>query len=489
MKIVGENICKPYIGLDPFSFIVWEVISLGIPLFDGIGVFFRKRRYLAYFIVFVATTFLALFIGWLMNTYAGTGIEDVLVLFFAYIGSAGTIYFAFGSLLTGIGADRLWLTRRGRGRTTELKGLSWMVVSFAISVFLSILTGPLTMLFFAMFCWVGWIAFQGYLSTRTSLRIATIAEPKKGGFLLGTGSFILLLIGLVLIGAEALLALYLIPNDILGLGTMINGIFANATVNIMTQFNFLIVAYAAMGLFALVMLFSFIRNAGKGAALNIALLTNFIAIYAGYFLVNILRRSESFGMTPVDIAMSLFFLAYALSGIGRTATEAAERPGGRTGDFGPLVTFFLASGYFFVDSIIAVAANPSTQIWSWFQAGILADPRFFFLFRDVAKLIAFPLAAIFTALYYLRYERVERVVGRAREAGEKYEQDELDEDIAERIPTPGEDWKSERAEGIKERKPGHDLSAPDPDRLSVDETRRLGKAKRFGEDDEDDDGN
>ncbi len=461
---------------------------MGIPLFDGIGVFFRKRRYLAYFIVFVATTFLGLFMSWLMSTYAGTAIEQTLVYFFAYIGSAGTIYFAFGSLLTGLGIDRLWITRRGRGRTTELKGVSWMAVSFAISVFLSILTGPTTMLFFAIFCWVGWIAFQGYLSTRTSLRLATLAEPKKGGFLLGTGSFILLLIGLILIGAEALLALYLVPNDVFGIGTLINGIFSDATSNILLQYNFLIVAYVMMGLFALVMLLSFLRNAGKGAALNIALLTIFIAIYSGYFLVNVMRRGGIFGMTPVDIAMSLFFLAYALSGIGRTATEAAEKPGGRIGDFGPLATFFLASGYFFVDSIIAVASNDATLIWDWFQAGILADPRFLFLFRDVAKLIAFPLAAIFTAVYYLRYERAERIVSRAREAGETFAPDKVDKEIADRTPDPGESWPSERAEGIKKGEPGHDLSAPDTRRLSVDSSRRLGKPKRFGEDDEEEEG-
>jgi hypothetical protein len=372
-----------------------------------------------------------------------------------------------------------------------MKGLSWMAVSFAIAVFLSILVGRAALLFFALFGWVGWIAFQGYLSTRTSLRIATIAEPKKGGFLLGTGSFILLLIGLGVIAAEALLALYLIPNNILGLGTLIDGIFSQASTNIMAQYNFLIIAYAAMGLFALVMLLSFIRNAGKGAALNIALLTNFIAIYAGYFLVNVMRRDGVFGMEPQDIVMSLFFLAYALSGIGRTATEAAERPGGRTGDFGPLITFFLASGFFFVDSIIAVAANPLTIMGGatgigWFETGILSDPRFLFLFRDVAKLIAFPLAAIFTALVYLRVERTERIVTRVREAGETFDPDEVDKEIADKTPDPGETWASERAEGVKERKPGHDLSAPDPDRLSVGDSRRLGKAKRFGDDDEDD---
>ncbi|MFW9926566.1 MAG: hypothetical protein ACFFDM_07370 [Candidatus Thorarchaeota archaeon] len=466
---------------------------MGIPLFDGIGVFFKTRRYLAYLIVFVATTFLGLFVSWLMYTYPGTDIDQVLVYFFTYIGSAGTIYFAIGSLLTGLGADRLWITRRGRGRVTEMKGLAWMVVSFAIAVFLSILVGRTALLFFAIFGWIGWIAFQGYLSTRTSLRIATIAEPKKGGFLLGTGSFILLLIGLGIIAAEALLALYLVPNDILGLGTMITGIFPDAISNLANQFTYLIVAYACMGLFALVMILAFIRYAGRGAALNISLLTIFIGIYAGYFLVNVMRRSGVFGMELIDIAMSLFFLAYALSGIGRTATEAAEKPGGRIGDFGPLITFFLASGFFFVDSIIAVASNSATIIGGagvpgtgWFETGILADPRFLFLFRDVAKLIAFPLAAIFTAIVYLRTGRTERIVTRAREAGETFDPDEVDKDIADRTPDPGETWASERAEGIKKGDPGHKLSAPDPDRLTVDDSRRLGKAKRFGEEDEDD---
>ena len=437
----------------------------------------------------MATTFLGYFLSWLMTMYAGTSFENVLVYFFAYIGSAGTIYFAFGSLLTGLGAERLWITRRSRGRTTELKGVSWMAVSFAISVFLSILTGPISMVFFAIFCWIGWIAFQGYLSTRTSLRLATIAEPKKGGFLLGAGSFLILLIGLGLIAAEGLLALYLVPNDIFGLGTLINGIFSSATANINTQFNFLIIAYIMMGLFALTMLLAFLRNAGKGAALNIALLTLFIALYSGYFLVNVMRRTEIFGITPVDVAMSVFFLAYALSGIGRTMTDASDEPGGRIGDFGPVATFFLASGYFFVDSIIAVASNPSTIIWDWFQVGVLADPRFFYLFRDVAKLIAFPLAAIFTAVFYLRHERTERIVSRARSEGQTFAPDKVDKEIADKTPDPGESWPSERAEGIKEGKPGHDLSTPDSRRLSVDDSRRLGKVKRLGEDDEDDESN
>ncbi|MFX1484310.1 MAG: hypothetical protein ACFFCP_14105 [Promethearchaeota archaeon] len=469
---------------------------MGIPLFGGIGVFFKTRRYLAYLIIFVATTFLGLFVSWLMYTYPGTGIEQALVYFFTYIGSAGTIYFAIGSLLTGLKIDRLWITRRGRGRVTEMKGLAWMVVSFALAVFLSIIADRTALLFFAIFGWVGWIAFQGYLSTRTSLRIASIAEPKKGGFLLGTGSFILLLFGLGIIAAEALLALYLVPNDILGLGTTISGIFPDAIINLANQFNYLIVAYVCMGLFALVMLLAFIRYAGRGAALNIALLTLFIGIYAGYFLVNVMRRQGVFGMQPIDIAMSLFFLAYALSGIGRTTTEAAERPGGRIGDFGPLITFFLASGFFFVDSIIAVASNPSTIIGGagvpgtgWFETGLLADPRFLFLFRDVAKLIAFPLAAIFTAVVYLRTGRTERIVTRAREEGQTFAPDEVDEEIADKTPRPGEAWPSERAEGIKKGEPGYELSEPDTGRLSIDDSRRLKKPKRLGEDDEDDEEN
>ncbi|MHA1862646.1 MAG: hypothetical protein ACTSWA_02670, partial [Candidatus Thorarchaeota archaeon] len=172
---------------------------MDIPVISGIGeglsVFLKTRRYLAYTIVFVATTFLGLFVSWLMTLTAGTVTEELLVNFFVYVGSAGTIYFALGSLFTGIRADKLWLTRRSRGRTTELKGISWMAISFAISVFLAILVGPIALLFFAVLCWVGWIAFQAYLSTRTGLRVATIAEPKKGGILLGAGSFIILIIG------------------------------------------------------------------------------------------------------------------------------------------------------------------------------------------------------------------------------------------------------------------------------------------------------
>ena len=63
---------------------------------------------------------------------------------------------------------------------------------------------------------------------------------------------------------------------------------------------------------------------------------------------------------------------------------------------------------------------------------------------------------------------------------------EVDKESAARTPAPGEAWPSVRAEGIKAGKPGHELSAPAPDRLSVDGSRRLGKPKRIGEDDEDD---
>lgn len=446
---------------------------------EGVRIFFKKRRYLAYFIVFVATTFLGLFISWLMTITVGTSAEGILVNFFAYIGSAGTIYFALGSLFTGLGVDNLWLTRRSRGRTTELKGVSWMAISFAISVFLSLWVGPIALLFFAILCWVGWIAFQAYLSTRTSLRVATLAEPKKGGFLLGTGSFIILLIGLVIIGAEAVVALSVAYQfDFLSLGPVLNSIFSSATQNLIDQHTFLLVAYIFMGLFALVMLFAFLRYFRRGASLNIAILTLFISIYAGYFLVNVMRRGGIFGMTPVDIVMSLFFLVYAMSGIGATVTEAVEESRARTGDFGPLLTFFLASGYFFVDSIIAVASNSNSIIWNWFNAGILADPRFFFLFRDVAKLMAFPLVAIFTAIYYLRVERAERVVHKAEEKGETLKPEEVDSDIAEELE-----------EEEKKPKSPDRYSTPEPERdsgrLHIDSSRRLGAPKRYGEDEDD----
>jgi len=457
---------------------------LDIPILSGIaeglGVFFKTRRYLAYTIIFVATTFLGLFVSWLMTLMVGTSTELLLVNFFAFIGSAGTIYFAFGTIFTGLGVDGLWITRRSRGRTTELKGVTWVAISFAIAVFMKILAGPTVLMLFAVVCWLGWIGFQAYLSTRTSLRVATLAEPKKGGFLVGMGSFIILLIGLVIIAAEAIAALSIAYEvDFLGLTPLVDGIFSSASQNLIDEQFFLLIAYACFALFAVIMLISFIRYSGRGVALNIAILTLFIGVYAGYFLVNVMRRGEISGLDPTGIAMSLFFLVYALSGIGSTITEAVEGSRKRTGDFGPLLTFFLASGYFFVDSILSVASTHGTIIYTWFDSGgILGDPHFLFLFKDVSKLIAFPLVAIFTALYYLRVERAGRVIERAKAKGEKLEPDEVDADIAEEIK-----------EEEEKPKPAKRYSAPEPERddgrLRIDSSRRLGAPKRYGDDDDD----
>ncbi len=455
---------------------------------EGLKVFFKTRRYVAYLIVFVITIFLAQYVSWLISGTIGTSLEPILVTFFVYFGSAGTIYFFLGTLFTGLNLDRLWITRRGRGRVNELKGISWFAVSVAISVFLGVLIGALALYFFAVLCWLGWIAFQAFLSARTSLRVASIKEPVKGGIAIGIGSFIILIIGIGIIAAEALTAIVFIPTDFLGIRTAIVSIFPQAWNNLQYQPEAILVAYGMMGLFALVALLSFFKYANRGAALNIAVLVLFVSLYGGYFLVNVLRRNGPPGITAVDVGMSLFFLIYALSGIGSTITSSVEGSRSRLRDFGPLLTFFLASGFFFVDSIIAITSNPNSMLISWFGGGW--DAATFsastWIFRDVAKLTAFPLTATITLLYYLKTERLERIVDRAREEGRTYDPDKVDDDIDEATPDPGETWASETGEGVKEGRPGHDLSAPDPDRLSVGSRRRLGKPKRFGEEEEED---
>ncbi len=464
-------------------------------MFSGLGVFFKTKRYVAYVTIFVATTFLGLFVSWLMTQFVGTPTEVLLVNFFAYIGATGTIYFMIGTILTGLGLDKLWIKRRGRGKWNEMIGISWFAISFAISVFMARFFGNSFMIFFAMFCWVGWIAFQAYLSSRTSLRIATIAEPKKGGWGITIGSFIILIVGLVIIAAEAIFALVLLPGNYFGLGDAVGAIFPAYLTNITVHWPYLILAFGLLGLFGLISFFAFLKYARKGAALNVALLTVFIALYSGYFLVNVIRRTGAFSMTPVDIGMSIFFLAYAMSGIGRTVTEAVEESRSRLRDLGPLLTFFLASGFFFVDSIIAVGSfippgytYPPSMLAGWFQTDLIANPYAAFLFRDIAKLIAFPLVAIFTSLYYLRVQRVDRIIERAKEEGETFEAGEVDEELAERAPAPGESWPSERAEGISKGKPGHDLSGEQPGRLSVDRGKaRFKPRKRLGDDEEEED--
>jgi hypothetical protein len=361
-----------------------------------------------------------------------------------------------------------------------------MAISFAIGVFMSIFLGAGPLIMFAMFCWVGWIAFQAYLSSRTSLRIATIAEPKKGGIAIGISSFIILIIGIGIIGAEILTALYLIPFNVFGIGDALGAIFPTYLQNLQAHEGFLLFAMVLLGIYAFISFLAFIRYARKGAALNVALLTVFIAIYSGYFLFNVLRRGEPGTFELIDVVMTLFFLIYAMSGIGRTTIEAVEESRSRLRDLGPLITFFLASGYVYVDSIIA-AATAGSSINLFFESPLIENTGLAFIFKDVAKLIAFPLVAIFTCLYYLWFERTGRIIERAKEEGETFEPGEVDEEISKEAPKPGEPWPSEQAEGITKGKPGHDLSAPDTDRLVVDDSRRLGASKRLGEEDEEED--
>jgi hypothetical protein len=449
-----------------------EANVLNIPILsnivDGLKSFLKTRRYVSYLIIFVSTTFLGLFVSWLMTAFTGL-IQDVLFNFFAYVGAAGTIYFMIGTILTGLGLDKLWIKRRGRGKWNEMIGVAWMAISFAIAVFMSIFLGPQPLIMFAMVCWVGWIAFQAYLSSRTSLRIATIAEPKKGGIAIGLGSFIILLIGIGIIGAEILVAVILLPNRMFGLDLALEAIFPNWWDNFRVHLPLINFAMILLGIYALISFLVYLRYARKGAALNVALLTVFIAIYSGYFLFNVIRRGAPGAFEPLDVFMFLFFLVYAMSGIGRTTIEAVEGSRSRLRDLGPLITFFLASGYVYVDSIIAAAAGGATGLALWFQSDLISNTWAAYIFRDVAKLVAFPLVAIFTCLYYLWFERTGRIIERAREEGETFEPGEVDEEIAERAPKPGEPWPSEQAEGITEGRPGHELSAPDRKRLVVDE--------------------
>ncbi len=469
---------------------VREEWKLRIPILSNmvsdLRVLFKTKRYVAYTTIFVATTFLALFVSWLITLFVGTSVERVLVGFFVYVGATGAIYFGLGTLFTGLRLDRLWITRRGRGPVNELKGAAWLAISFAVAVFLSIGVGESALLFFAIFGWVGWIAFQAYLSSRTSLRLATIAEPKKGSVAITVLSFVILIVGIGVIGAEILAALVLIPNDVLGLGTAVSAVFPNAVGNILMHWNALVVAMGLLALFVLVSLISYLRYAGRGAALNISLLVLFVGVYSGYFLFNVIRRTGAPVIEVQDVLMTLFFLAYGLAGVGHTMTEVVEETRARLRDFGPLVTFFLASGYIYVSTIIAVTATaPNSLLGGWYMLNWSAATSYtVFLFQDIAKLIAFPLAAIITSVYYLTVERTRRVLEHAREAGEAITPETFDEEIAEAAPGPGEAWPTERTTGIPGGRPGHRLSSPDRKRLVVDESRRFKGGKRLGHENE-----
>ncbi|MDF1539869.1 MAG: hypothetical protein P1Q69_13295 [Candidatus Thorarchaeota archaeon] len=250
----------------------------------------------------------------------------------------------------------------------------WIIVSIVLFIpTVMLLVGFLLILVFAGFFL--WIGFQAYFSTRTSLSIAKSVDidhrSKFMTFLMWMSNVFnyMILAGAFVVTAFILHPGPSIPQIVLALAGLLVAVIFNLI-------NGLLIT----------------KERNKSTSDNLAMLGLFVAIYSGYFIYNILKPVD-LGVDIIGLVITIFFLLYTMSGVGRSLASRAELDTRwkLSKESAATFTFFLASCYVFVDvtfTAILLAAG-------W-DASNLASVS------DALKLIIFPFVALVMELDYLR---------------------------------------------------------------------------------------
>ncbi|MFO7837580.1 MAG: hypothetical protein R6V83_13135 [Candidatus Thorarchaeota archaeon] len=329
-------------------------------------------------------------------------------------------YFLFALIVSVAGLQRFIVSDESY-KDSVIRFVPWIIASGALLfvmlfLFPSVLFMPFSLLYIGV-GFIGWIGFQSYFSSRTSLKYArrvTIEERSKlGSVLLGAANIFNYV---VIIGGFIFTILFVNPSVIAPpySGALIFGILGML---LALGFNFL------NGLIIT-------RERNKPHAVNIALLSMFVSLYSTYFTYNVLKGFDP-SIDWVSLGITVFFTLYTMSSVGQIL---ASRAGLDTRlkvskETAATLTFFLASSYTFVDTAF-------TQLAGGIQGAT----------GDIVKLLIFPLVALIMEL---------RFIYRARKA-----QKEPEEPGDLPVVTPEEEIESkpetETESGFEEESPEED---------------------------------
>lgn len=342
----------------------------------GLKLFFSTKgmRWLTF--VFLLSVFLAKITEaaapWLQSWGAGA----VLILI---LGGALPTFFFLATIVSLFGFQKFIVSDESY-LGSIVRFPIWYIVSLIV-LFSMLITGVMFQLVFVIFGFLGWIVFQAYLASRSSLRYAeSVTLERRGKLMMALYTVIYFFNYVVVIGAFIFTLIVINPAILASLSTvaiaLIGTLFA-------CGFNFI------NGMIQ-------IRERKKRSIDNVSLLGLFISLYSAYFIYNVLS-GPSFGnpiaMLP-EIILSVFFILYAISNVGLTVTSRAEMDTRWkiSKETGGAFTFFLASSYSYVIILYIF---------------IFPDPIFAASLGDSVKLLLFPLVALILELIYIRKWREE----------------------------------------------------------------------------------
>ncbi len=259
-------------------------------------------------------------------------------------------------------------------RKSFIYTIIWFVVSFFVLIMMFFIRPIFNWMFIGV-AFLGWIGFQSYFSTRSSLGYASSMDiesrSKIVGYLYG---FIYFLNYVVIIGAG--LYTFIFINPVWGAGTFL----ALLGMALAVGFNFI------NGLI-------YVAERKKSTASNIVFLGMFISFYSAYFIYNVLKGYDP-GLDIVGIGITVFFILYTMSSVGRSLASRAELDTRLklSKELAATFTFFLASGFMFVDAMFSVILG-------------VADASLMGGIGDAIKLLVFPFVAFIMVLNFIRKSR------------------------------------------------------------------------------------
>ncbi|MHA1933836.1 MAG: hypothetical protein ACW97A_01020 [Candidatus Thorarchaeota archaeon] len=337
---------------------------------EGLKLFFESKRlrWLTLIFFIAAISF---------NLFERIGILfPLLAAGLTFIGGIYPVYFLLIAIISIFGLQRFVASDESYARSLVLL-IPWMAVSVVLYVISWVFFAGIFVLIIG-FAFLGWIGFQAYFSTRSSLGYA---ESIDVGHRSKVTHVLFLIVNFfnyaVIVGAfigTLLFVSNIVTLTFVAWGGAILGMFFALGFNFL---NGLIIAAE--------------RN--KKTADNLTLLGLFISLYSAYFIYNILKGVD---LQPdlVDLAISIFFIFYTMSGIGRTLASRADLDTRFkiSKELAASFTFFLATGFMFLDTSFEV---------------IFSDPSQAAPVADVVKLLIFPLIALMMELLYIRSSRRE----------------------------------------------------------------------------------
>jgi len=298
------------------------------------------------------------------------------------VSAAFPMFFLLTAILSLFGLQRLVASEESYGSSVVLFFI-WLFISAILQVYFIFNLFEVFMIVYFGIAFLGWISFQAYFSTRTSLGYAEKADIRENSRLvkvLVTMSHIFCYVvifgalGYVLsINLTELLA-NLPRLALLVLGTLVAALF--------NFFNGTILG----------------RQREKTTFVNVALIGLFISLYSGYFIYNA-GKTTTLGFDIVGFAITIFFVFYTMSSVGSTLASRAEKETRWkiSKELAVTLTFFLASGYYFADTILPILPT--------------VDPVLGAAMGDLTKLFIFPLVALVMELLFIR--RAGKVLGQA----------------------------------------------------------------------------